>query len=209
MLPVIVAALVVPIVAAFALLGPQFGLAVGALAVATLLVIAARAQFDEPIEVPESGDNRYRVLVVASEPVDAPELVGRITGIANDGTEALGGAEPPQVRVLAPVRLRMLDRWASDLGEARAAAGRVLALSLAAMATVGIDATGSVGDADPVQAITDELLTYPAREVLLVAGPALGRAEAEEVGRRLDRPVRLLEATPPDRARSSPRSPPA
>lgn len=209
MLPLIVAALVVPIIAAFALLGPPYGLALGALAVAVLLVIAARTKFDEPIEVADSGDRRYRVLVVASEPVDDPGLVARITAITASGSEVLGGAESPQVRVLAPVRLRTLDRWASDLGEARAAAARVLALSLATMATVGVDATGSVGDADPVQAITDELLTYPAREVVLVAGPEIGPAEAEEVGRRLDRPVRLLEAPAPDRSRSAPRSPPA
>ncbi len=66
MLPLIVAALVVPIVAAFALVGPQLGLAVGALAVAAVLVIAARTQFDEPIEVQPSTDRRYRLLVVTS-----------------------------------------------------------------------------------------------------------------------------------------------
>ena len=85
----------------------------------------------------------------------------------------------------------------------------MLALSLATMAAAGVDASGSGGDADPVQAITDELHDYPAREVLLVAGPVLGRAEAEEVGRRLDRPVRLLADSTPDPARSTPRSPPA
>lgn len=209
MLPLIVAALVVPIVAAFALVGPQLGLAVGALAVAAVLVIAARTQFDEPIEVQPSTDRRYRLLVVTSEPVEDPELIQRITRIADQGTEALGGDERPQVRILAPVQLKLLDRWASDLGEARAAASRVLSLSLATMATAGFDASGRVGDADPVQAITDELHTYPAREVLLVAGPTVGAAEAEEVGRRLDRPVRLLAEPDSRRARSAPRSPPA
>jgi hypothetical protein len=192
-LPLIVAALAVPIIAGFALVGPQLGLALGAIAVAVLLVIAARTRFDEPIEVRSSPDRRYRVLVVADEPVDEPQVVDQIAAIAGEGREALDRSEDPQVLVLAPARLRRLDRWASDLGAAREAAARVLAISIAALAAAGIEARGSVGDADPVQAISDELNTYPAREVVLVAGPGLGSEEAEEVGRRLDRPVRLLE----------------
>jgi hypothetical protein len=193
MLPVIVAVLAVPIVAGFVVAGPPLGLAIGAIATAGLLVVAARAQFDEPIEVPPSGDARYRLLVVSTEPLDDPKLVERIAAIADEGREVLGGAEEPQVQMLAPARSSTLDRWASDVGKAREAAARVLAVSLASFAAAGIDARGQVGDADPVQAITDELATYPAREVVVVAGPDLGEEEVEEVGRRLDRPVRLLE----------------
>ena len=193
MLPLIVAALVIPIVGGFWLGGPPLGLALGAIAVASLLIVAARTQFDEPIEVPASRDSRYRVLVVSTEPLDDPRLVERIATIAGEGREVLGGAEEPQVQMLAPARASALDRWASDVGKAREAAARVLAVSLASLAAAGIDARGHVGDADPVQAITDELATYPAREVLMVAGPDLGEPEVEEVGRRLDRPVRLLD----------------
>ena len=50
-LPLIIVAIAVPIVAAFMVGGPGAGLAAGALAVLAILVIAARAQFDEPIEV--------------------------------------------------------------------------------------------------------------------------------------------------------------
>jgi hypothetical protein len=193
MLPLIVAALAVPIIAGFALVGPQLGLALGAMAVAVVLVVAGRMSFDEPIEVRSSPDTRYRLLVVAEEPVDEPRVVGQIAAIAGEGRQALDRGEDPEVLVLAPARLRALDRWASDLGAAREAAARVLAISIAALAAAGIEASGRVGDADPVQAISDELGTYPAREVVLVAGPGLGSEEAEEVGRRLDRPVRLLE----------------
>jgi hypothetical protein len=193
MLPLIVAALVVPILGGFLLAGPPLGLATGALAVAGLLVVAARTQYDEPIEVPASPDARYRVLVVSTEPLDDPGLIARIATIAGEGREVLGGAEEPQVRMLAPARGSRLDRWASDVGQAREAAARVLAVSLASLAAAGIDARGQVGDPDPVQAITDELATYPAREVVVVAGRDLGQEEVEEVGRRLDRPVRLLE----------------
>jgi hypothetical protein len=190
-LPLIVAALVLPIIGGFLLAGPPLGLAVGALAVASLLVVAARAQYDEPIEVQPSGDRRYRLLVVSGEPVE-PETVERIAEIASEGRALLDRGEPAELLVLAPAHLGLLDRWASDLGDARDAAARALAVSIAALAAAGLTATGRVGDPDPVQAISDELASFPAREVVLVAGPTLGSVEAREVRRRLDRPVRLL-----------------
>lgn len=194
MLPVIVAALVLPIVVGFYVAGPPLGLALGAVAVAVLLVAAASASYDEPIETAPSPDRRYRVLVVATQPLEDPGLVERITAIADEGRAVVDRDQAPQLLVLAPARASLLDRWASDVGEAREAAARVLAISLAALAAAGIDATGSVGDPDPVQAIRDELASFAAREVVLIAGPGIGGAEAEEVGRRLDRPVRLLDA---------------
>jgi hypothetical protein len=195
MLPLIVAALAVPIVAGFSFGGPPLGLALGAIAVAVLLVVAAMARYDEPIETVSAPDRRYRLLVVAEQPVEAP-VVERIAAIADEGREALDRGQAPEVLVVAPARTSLLDRWASDLGAAREAAAGVLAISLASLAAAGLDASGRVGDPDPVQAISDELLSFPAREVVLVAGPGLGGAEAEEVGRRLDRPVRLLEPQP-------------
>lgn len=190
--PLTVAALILPIVGGFYVGGPPLGLAAGAIAVAVLLWIAARATFDEPIEVQPSADSRYRVLVVAEAPVDDPRMVERIAAIAAEGRVAVDRAQPSELLVLAPARASLLDRWASDLTEAREAAAKVLAISLASFAAAGLDASGRVGDPDAVQAIVDELHTFPAREVLLIEGPGIGSAEAEEVGRRLDRPVRLL-----------------
>jgi hypothetical protein len=193
MLPLIVAGLALPIIAGFSFGGPPVGLALGAIAVAALLLVAARASYDEPIETIPAPDLRYRVLVVADEPVDDPAIVAQIAEIADAGRAVLDREQEPEVLVVAPARTSLLDRWASDLTEAREAAAGALAISLAALAAAGIDASGSVGDSDPVQAITDELASFPAREVLLVPGPGLGGAEAQEVGRRLDRPVRLLD----------------
>jgi hypothetical protein len=42
-----------------------------------------------------------------------------------------------------------------------------------------------------VQAVEDELRTFPAQEVVLAAGAGLARAQIDEIRRRLDRPVRL------------------
>jgi len=193
-LPFVVFALVAPSVAAFALVGPQLGLAVGALSVGAVVVVAARIRYDEPIAVAAAADSRYRLLVVAPQALERPDTLAEISRIAFEGRGLRRGEEDgqPQVMVLAPARSSALARWASDLGAARANAQAALAVSLAALAAAGLDGVGRVGDGDVVQAIEDELHSFAADEVAVLAGPGVGPAEIEEVRRRLDRPVRLL-----------------
>ncbi len=194
-LPVIVVALAVPIVAAFTLGGPGAGLAAGALVAAAIIVLAARARFDEPIEVAPSPGGRYMLLVVAISSLEDPGLAGAIAEIASAGAKATGaGAEQAVgVLVLAPAISAPLAHWLSDLREARFEAQRRLAVSLASLATAGIDARGQVGDSDPVQAVEDTLRTFAAQEVVFVtASDHLG--PVEEVRRRLDRRVRVLNS---------------
>jgi hypothetical protein len=194
-LPLIVVALVLPSIAGFALAGPQLGLAVGALTAAVVIVLAARARYDEPIEVAARPDQRFRLLVVTAGPISDPPEVERIARIAAEGNRAVAsGASEPEVLVLAPATQGTLDRWASDVGKARERAGDVLAVSLGSLTAAGLEVRGSVGDADAVQAIEDELRTFPAQEVVLVHGPDLGARESAEVRRRLDRPVREVGA---------------
>jgi hypothetical protein len=196
-LPLVVIAIAVPIVAAFAAVGPNAGLAVGALAAATIIVLAARARFEEPIEVGASPAGRYLLLVVITEPLDDPALGGQVAEIATEGARATG-AEPdpePEVLVLAPALNKPVAHWLSDLRQARYEAQKRLALSLATLAAAGVDARGQVGDSDPVQAVEDVLRTFPAREVAFV-GASRGGREVEDIRRRLDRPVRELTAAP-------------
>lgn len=192
-LPLVVIGLVIPSVAAFSIVGPQLGLAVGALSVGVLLFLAARASYDEAIEVAGSPDDRYRLLVVTGRPLDQPELAQRIAAVASEGERVTGapGGEA-ELLVLVPAHASRLDRWASDVGPARDQAQRSLALSLATLATAGLSARGRVGDADTVQAIEDQLHTFPARELVLVDGPGVGPGEVAEIRRRLDRPVTAL-----------------
>ncbi len=191
-LPLIVLALSVPAIAGFALVGPQLGLAVGALTVAAVIAVAARARFEEEMEVAPQPDARYRLLIVATDPIDDPVVVERVAEIAAEG-RALGDLDAePELLVLTPARPSLLDRWATDLAAARDAARRALVVSIASLATAGLDASGRVGDADPVQAIEDALHTFAAREVVLVDGPGLGADDAEQIRRRLDRPLRQL-----------------
>jgi len=207
MLPLIVIALAVPIVAAFTLAGPGPGLAVGALAATVVLVLAARARFDEPIEVGASPADRYMVLVVVTGPIDDPKLAGEIAEIASAGAKATGAGSvaDAEVLVLAPALNTRVAHWLSDLRKARFDAQRRLAVSLATLAAAGLDARAQVGDSDPVQAIEDTLRSFPAQEVVFVTSDGEGSRPIDEVRRRLDRPVRALRIAvrAPDREPST------
>jgi hypothetical protein len=198
LLPLIVLAIAVPIVAAFEFAGPGGGLAVGAIAAATILVLAARATFDEPIEVASAGGDRFRMLVVVTSPLEDPGLAGAIGEIAAAGAKSTRPAaeQKPEVLVLAPATNSAVAHWLSDLRKARFDAQRRLTLSLATLATLDVDAHGEVGDSDTVQAVEDTLRSFPAQEVVFVTRRG-GQGDVGEVRRRLDRPVRVLEAPVP------------
>jgi hypothetical protein len=181
-LPAIVAALAVPVVAAFALGGAAAGVAAGALVTATVLVVAARQQPRGPIgSSPARGERR--VLLVVTCRVDEPAAVRQVAaaaGLATSGDDA-------GVLVLSPVRTRFLDRWASDVEGARRTAQEDLVATVAALAKAGIAAEARVGDEDVVQAVEDQLGSFAASEVVLVSGEGdAGRtAAAAELEARL------------------------
>lgn len=189
-LPLIVAAVIVPIVGAVLLGGPAAGFIAGATVAATIVVLAARARFDEPIEVAAPTDDRYHLLVVVTVPAAEPPAVEAIAGAAHGHR---GGAsereDAADVLVLAPALNPRLAHWLSDLRGARLAAQERLAVSLAALAAAHVEAHGRVGDTDPVQAIEDTLASYPAQEVIVVSGEGEAEVEVGELRRRLDRPL--------------------
>jgi hypothetical protein len=193
-LPLIVGAIAVPITAGFALVGPELGLAAGALAATAILVLAAKARFDEPIEVASSPGDRFTMLVVVTLPIDDPHMAGTVAEIAAAGEKATRrvGTREPDVLVLAPALNTGVAHWLSDLRQARFDAQRRLALSVATLATAGLEARGEVGDSNTVQAVEDTLRTFPAQEVVFVTDDDDG--DIADVRRRLDRPVRVLEA---------------
>ncbi len=179
-LPLIVAAIVVPIAVGFALAGPALGVAVGALAAVVLLVIAARQRPRGPIgSVPEEGARR-RVLIVVTCAVEEPAAVRKLID-----TSGLGGET--DVLVLSPARIGFLDRWASDVEGARHAAQQNLVATVAALAKAGVSAEARVGDEDIVQAVEDQLQSFPASDVVLVSGGEQNGADAAtaELGSRL------------------------
>lgn len=186
MLPPIVAAIVVAIVGGFYLGGPGLGLAVGALAAASIVVMAVRHPPRYPIVPAPLRDLRRHVLVVVSGPLEDSEAIDRLVQAARLGDPGEAEAE---VLVLTPARSRFLDRWSSDFGPARRRAQRSLVVSVASLAKADIAAKARVGDENLVQAVDDALGSFPATEVILVTGTAeqddTGDAVAPELEARL------------------------
>ncbi len=185
-LPLIVAALAVTIVGGFYLGGPGLGLAVGALAAATIVVMAVRHPPLHPIVPAPLTDLRRHVLVVVSTPLEDSTAIDRIAQAARTGDGEQAEAE---VLVLSPARLGFLDRWSSDFRRASQSAQRRLVVSLASLAKAEVAATARVGDENLVQAVDDTLRSFPATEVILVTGsqesdPA-GNAAVPELRSRL------------------------
>lgn len=166
-----------PTAAAFMLGGPGVGVAVGALAAVALVVVAVRQRPEGPIASAGRGDARHHVLIVVADGVEDPADVARITQVA--GIDGRAGAEE-EVRVLVPARIGFLDRWASDVEEARHSAQQRLVMTVASLAKAGVAAEARVGDEDIVQAVEDQLQSYPATEVVLVGGEGDGESEAAE-----------------------------
>lgn len=186
-LPLIVAVICVPVVGGLALgivtdSGTGLGFAVGALAVAALLVVAARARPRGAIEVASHPDAERRLLVLAAAEV-TPEAAERIA------ERAEGAAD---VRLLVPVASGRLSRWLSAEDDARAEAQDVLARSAGTLVAAGLPVSGSLGDSDPAQALQDELRDYSADEVLLLS--AAGDDSLARVADRLELPVTRISA---------------
>jgi hypothetical protein len=173
-IPLIIAAIGIAIVAAMALagtFGAGLGMAVGALAATSLVVFAARSKPQPRLEVAPSEDAGHRVLVVAVAEA-TPESAQRIADISGS---------PSDVRLVVPVPSHRLDRWLSAEDDARHQAEALLARSAGTLVAAGLPVSGSIGDADPAQALEDELRGYAADEVvLLTAGDKdpLGKVEA-------------------------------
>ena len=62
-----------------------------------------------------------------------------------------------------------LRHWVSDSDRARRAAESRLGLCLGELGREGIDATGAVGDPEPLQAMADSLRAFPADEIVIAS----------------------------------------
>lgn len=193
----VVAAIAVPIIAAF-YVSPGLGLAAGALAAVTIVVVAARQRPFERLGQATADLTRRRLLVVIASPIDDPATIDEIAAMAaRSGT----GSAPADVLVLSPARIGFLERWASDVEGARREAQRRLVLTVAALARAGVAAEARVGDEDLVQAVEDQLESFAATAVVLVTGrPGEDEAEAAaaaELERRLRVEFRRLVVSGP------------
>lgn len=191
-LPLFVAAIAVPIIGGFFVGGGGVGLAAGAAAVLAILLIAIAQKPDEPIGSVPPADGGRHVLIIAAAAVEEPDDVARMVRTLNL-EDAGDGAE---IRVLVPARIGFLDRWASDVEAARRSAQQQLVATVAALAKAGVVAEARVGDEDVVQAVEDQLQSYPATDVLLVDKGEDGEDKAAaELSSRLEAEFQRLQLT--------------
>jgi len=197
-LPLIALAIVVPITAGFVLMGPGLGVLVAAVIVLGVVWLAARQTPRGPIGTP-AADGRRHVLLTIACAVEEPAAVQLLAEAA--GLGGAGEAGDASVLVLSPARIGFLDRWMSDVESSRQEAQRNLVATVAALAKAGIAAEARVGDEDVVQAIEDQLQSFPATEVVLV-GDGTGEddaAAAAELESRLRAEFRRVELSPAGR----------
>ncbi len=114
-----------------------------------------------------------RVLVVANETVGGDELMAAIDELALAGKSLF--------YVVCPALNSRLRTWTSDEDPARAAARMRLNATLERLSSVGIEAQGDVGDADPLVAVEDAVRLFRPNELIVSTHPA-GRSNWLERG---------------------------
>ena len=187
-------ALIVLASAISTLLGFIAFLLLTAAAVAVYLSQRGPAREQEHVESKGSPDER-RVLVVANETVGGEELLSAISTMAlQDRT---------QFHVVCPALNSRLRTYTSDEDPAREAAQQRLDVTLARLASVGIDAAGVVGDGDPLVAVDDAVRTFGPSEIVISTHPPgrsnwLEKGVVDAVSARYDVPVRHVVVDLPE-----------
>jgi hypothetical protein len=180
-LPLIVFAIAVPIALAFLFGGPGIGVGIGALAAVGIILAAVAQRPRGPIVSAPAEDGRRHLLVVVCAPVEDADAVAAIAREAGDD----GSSGEADVLILAPARIGFLDRWASDVEGARRRAQQSLVITVASLAKAGVSAEARVGDEDLVQAVEDQLQSFPATSVVLATAGAEEDPDANDAAREL------------------------
>jgi predicted transcriptional regulator len=166
-------------------LGVIVWLGLSASAVAVYLRQRGPAREREHVE--QLGDaSERRVLVIANETVGGQELLSAISTLAL--------SERTRFLVVCPALNSRLKTFTSDEDPAREAAQQRLDDTLARLASVGIEASGEVGDGDPLVAVDDAVRTFGPNEIVLSTHPPgrsnwLERGVVESVRAHYDVPV--------------------
>ena len=129
-----------------------------------------------------------KILALVSEPVSADALRSAM------GEEDVTGAE---VLVVAPALMTRRRFLLDDPDESIERADAVQEETVERLSEEGVDAAGDTGEADPLLAIQDALVTFPADEIILFSR-AEGRRNwleeglVEQAEERFDPAVRHL-----------------
>jgi hypothetical protein len=137
--------------------------------------------------VRDTPEGERRILVVANETVGGEPLLQQVKQLAAQGNT--------RVLVVSPALNTRLRHLASDEDPARAQAQERLDRSLAELERNGVQASGEVGDGDPLQAIEDALRTFGADEIVISTHPEgrsnwLERGVVEKARERFAVPIR-------------------
>lgn len=157
-------------------INPWLGLLVFLLLVvgAVWVYLRARAPSLPPERIERVGPaDERRVLVVANETVGGEELMRVIGEIAIAGRT--------RFHVVCPALNSRLKTWTSDEDPARTAAEARLDATVARLSSVGIEARGAVGDADPLVAVEDAVRLFRPDELVVSTHPE-GRSNWLERG---------------------------
>jgi nucleotide-binding universal stress UspA family protein len=147
-------------------------LGLSAAAVAVYLRQRGPAPEREHVEHLGGADER-RILVIANETVGGEELLSAISTLAL--------SEKSRFLVVCPALNSRLRTYTSDEDPAREAAQQRLDETLARLASVGIEASGEIGDGDPLVAIDDAVRTFGPAEIVISTHPP-GRSNWLERG---------------------------
>ncbi len=120
-----------------------------------------------------------RILVIANETCPGRPL--------HDAVRTLAHGEQAEVLVVAPALNNVVSTWASDIDGAEARAQERVDAVVQELRSTGIEAQGHTGDCNPLVAIQDALLEFPADALVISTHPP-GRS-------------RWLARSLPDRAR--------
>jgi GABA permease len=178
-------ALIVIASAISTLLGFLTFIGLSAAAVAAYLRQRGPAPDREHVEALGAPGER-RVLVVANETVGGEELLSAISTLAL--------TQRTRFHVVCPALNSRLKTYTSDEDPAREAAQERLNLTLERLSSVGIEASGAVGDGDPLVAVDDAMRTFGPNEIVISTHPPgrsnwLERGVVESVQARYDVPV--------------------
>lgn len=105
----------------------------------------------------------HHLIVVANRTCPCP-------GLADEIHDRLDG-RPGRVHVVAPALNRRLRHYLSDSDEAFRQASERLAVAVELLRHAGIAGSGEVGDADPLLAVEDALVSFPAHGILISTWP--------------------------------------
>jgi hypothetical protein len=111
--------------------------------------------------MPQGGvDIAHRVIAIITDPIGGREATQQLK-------EAASGGEI-ELRLIAPaVEANPLRHTLGDIDEPKREAQEKLDASLTSLRAAGLEASGAVGDPDPIQAAKDALLEAPADEVVI------------------------------------------